>query len=298
MNYVLDKLKIKTQLKNKPENKSIFKLNYDDAYNQELIDLVAKKEKQCNKIKRLYCMKIYTYYENVGMPDQEETIALWKQNWSESGFEPIVLRNHHAKSHPRYKEIKELIAEIHLDGAGVKMESVSYWLSVHTYHLAFDSQIQDSSLVIDYDLFNLSLDPNFCIPKEFTYHDGCCACCCSGKTGDFMSWLELCIQHKSTLKEKIKQDHKKTGRQHYGNDFFLDALHQEFQNDIGTILPSDQKFIASAWHHRHNKPRDLSDSKMVHFSTHCSSAYAKFNKIHNSPRIARNLFIREFLFEK
>ena len=64
-------------------------------------------------------MKIYTYYENVEMSDQEETIALWKQNWKESGFEPIVLREHHAKSHPRYKEIKELIAEIHLDGAGI-----------------------------------------------------------------------------------------------------------------------------------------------------------------------------------
>lgn len=51
MNYVLDKLKIKTQLKNKPENKSIYKLNYDDAYNQELINLVAQKEKGVIELK-------------------------------------------------------------------------------------------------------------------------------------------------------------------------------------------------------------------------------------------------------
>jgi len=240
-------------------------------------------------------MNIYTYYENVGMPEQEETIALWKQNWSESGFEPIILRSHHAKSHPRYKEMKELIVEIHLNGAGVKMESVSYWFSVHARYLAFDSQIQDSSLVIDYDIFNVSLEPNFYIPKKFTYYDGCCACCCSGKKGDFISWLDLCIKYKSVLKEKIKQDHQKTGRHYYGNDFFLDALQEEFQNNTGVILPSDQRFIGSAWHHRHNKPRDLSDSKMVHFSTHCSQAYARFNKINQNPRISRNLFIREFL---
>lgn len=51
MNYVLDKLKIKTQLKNKPENKSIYKIKYEDAYNQQLIDLVAKKEKSVIKLK-------------------------------------------------------------------------------------------------------------------------------------------------------------------------------------------------------------------------------------------------------
>lgn len=31
-------------------------------------------------------MKIYTYYEDVGMPDQKETLALWEQNWRGSGF--------------------------------------------------------------------------------------------------------------------------------------------------------------------------------------------------------------------
>jgi len=240
-------------------------------------------------------MKIYTYYENVGMPDQEETIALWKQNWEESGFEPIVLREHHAKSHARYQEIKELIAEIHLDGAGVKMESASYWLSVHTYHLAFDSEIENRSLVIDYDVLNVALKPSFAIPEDFTYYDGCCTCCCSGKKGDFMNWLDLCIQHKSTLKEKIKQDHEKTGRHYYGNDFFLDAIKEQFKDEVGTILPSNQKFIGSAWHHRHNKPRDLSQSKMVHFSTTCSAAYNANRSLGKMARVARNVFIKEFL---
>ena len=54
MNYVLDKLKIKTQLKNKKANKSIYKLNYDDAYNQELIELVAKKEKSVIQLKNYH----------------------------------------------------------------------------------------------------------------------------------------------------------------------------------------------------------------------------------------------------
>jgi len=243
-------------------------------------------------------MKIYTYYENVGMPDQEETIALWKQNWSESGFEPIVLKDHHARSHSRYQEIQELISEIHFDGVGIKIPRSSYWRSVHTCHLAFGSQIENRSLVIDYDVFNVSLKPSFTIPEEFTYYDGWCTCCCSGKKGDFINWLDLCIKYKSILKQKIKQDHAKTGRQYYGNDFFLGALEHEFQHQTGTILRSDRSFLAEGWDYRNNKPIDLSRIKMVHFSTRCSYAYSNFNKIHNSPRIARNLFIRKSLFEK
>jgi hypothetical protein len=240
-------------------------------------------------------MKIYTYYENVGMQDQEETLSLWVKNWRKSGFEPVILNSYHARSHPRYEEIEDLIAEIHIDGAGIKMNKVCYWLSVHTYHLAFDSQIHEPSLVIDYDLLNISLEPSFAIPEKFTYYDGCCTCCCSGKKGDFMNWLDLCIKHKSILKEKIKQDHEKTGRHYYGNDFFLDAIKEEFEDEVGVILPSNQKFIGSAWHHRYNKSRDLSKSKMAHFSTECSEAYNTNRSLGKTARVARNLFIREFL---
>lgn len=55
MNYVLDKLNINTQLKNNPANKSIYKIKHEDAYSQELIDLVAKKEKS------VIDLKGYTY---------------------------------------------------------------------------------------------------------------------------------------------------------------------------------------------------------------------------------------------
>jgi hypothetical protein len=44
MNYVLNKININIQFENRVENKSIYKLNFDNAYNQELIDLVAEKE--------------------------------------------------------------------------------------------------------------------------------------------------------------------------------------------------------------------------------------------------------------
>lgn len=240
-------------------------------------------------------MKIYTYYENVGMPDQEETLALWEQNWRESGFEPVVLNEEYSKSNKRYQEIKDFIYELHVDSIGIRMPEPNYWMAVHFRYLAYTYFVNENMLCMDYDIFNISLKPDFKVSDEFTYHDGLCACCCSGKGAGFINWLDLCIKYKSILKEKIKQDHAKTGRHYYGNDFFLDAIKEKFQDEVGTILPSNQKFIGSAWHHRYNKPRDLSKSKMVHFSAACSTAYNANRSLGEQPRVARNLFIREFL---
>ena len=55
MEFVLRKIEIDPPMRNKAVNKSNYKLNFHDAYNQELIDLVAKKEK------RVIELKGYTY---------------------------------------------------------------------------------------------------------------------------------------------------------------------------------------------------------------------------------------------
>ena len=33
-------------------------------------------------------MKIYTYYQNINHPSQNELIDLWKISWSRKGYEP------------------------------------------------------------------------------------------------------------------------------------------------------------------------------------------------------------------
>jgi len=51
MEFVLRKIQINSPMRNKVENKSNYKLNFHDAYNQELIDLVAEKEKSVIQLK-------------------------------------------------------------------------------------------------------------------------------------------------------------------------------------------------------------------------------------------------------
>ena len=51
MNYILNEINIDIKVNTRPVNRSTYKLNYDDAYNQELIDLVANKEKSVIELK-------------------------------------------------------------------------------------------------------------------------------------------------------------------------------------------------------------------------------------------------------
>lgn len=51
MRSILNKININTQPKTKAVHQSKYKLNFCDAYNQELIDLVAKKESKVIKLK-------------------------------------------------------------------------------------------------------------------------------------------------------------------------------------------------------------------------------------------------------
>jgi hypothetical protein len=51
MKHILNEINIDIKVNEKAVNRSTYKLNYEDAYNQELIDLVANKEKSVIELK-------------------------------------------------------------------------------------------------------------------------------------------------------------------------------------------------------------------------------------------------------
>ena len=74
-------------------------------------------------------MKIYTYYEDVGFRSQLELIELWKQSWSNNGFEPIVLSREDAKRSELYQEYYDFVQKIHKNISGKVLPENSYWLA-------------------------------------------------------------------------------------------------------------------------------------------------------------------------
>ena len=52
-------------------------------------------------------MKIYTYYQDVGFNNSAELdlIKIWKQSWSNQGYEPVVLTQSNVENHYFYNEL-------------------------------------------------------------------------------------------------------------------------------------------------------------------------------------------------
>jgi len=51
-------------------------------------------------------MKILTYLSNLGWKNQKEMVKIWESNWKEKGFDPIILTDSDADTHPYYQTLK------------------------------------------------------------------------------------------------------------------------------------------------------------------------------------------------
>lgn len=204
-------------------------------------------------------MKIYTYYNDVGFPLQNELISLWSKSWSRLGFEPIVLNLNNAESHPYFKEFFEQIVAIHNTiMPNVHPKSIGYNISCHMRWLAYSSKIDNKYCFFsDYDVINMNLDSdNTVIDKLKTnnihFLDNHCPCIAIGKTG-------FCEQ------------------------FCRDIINLSFKNirdkDVSTESYHDQSFIVHNKHILNNKYKFSKNIELwkhiKHFSHHSMSEETK-----------------------
>ena len=106
-------------------------------------------------------MKIYTYYQNLNDPNQDELIDLWKISWSRQGYEPIVLNLEDAKKHSFFEtlnsEMRRIFKEI------TNKEIGDYGMSCWFRWLAYATQSDEKFYVSDYDAINVNFpitEPN------------------------------------------------------------------------------------------------------------------------------------------
>lgn len=135
-------------------------------------------------------MKIYTFFEEsikTHNPDsQERLISLWKDNWIDKGWEPVILNNDFAKAHYYYNEFVEKMSKYHVLITGNKINE--YGVYCYTRWLAYamlDSN--DQIYTCDYDLINNGLKPNQ-IKNSGGLHlmSEYCPCFVSGNSRDFL----------------------------------------------------------------------------------------------------------------
>ena len=122
-------------------------------------------------------MKIYTYYENINFKQQDELVELWKESWTNNGFDPIVLSLEDAKKSEYYDEFVYQLKALSHEVTGHPL--TNYGLSCYLRWLAYSTQEEtESFLVSDYDIINKQFTPvKLNEPKDrLCFMDGKCPC--------------------------------------------------------------------------------------------------------------------------
>lgn len=143
-------------------------------------------------------MRIYTYYDNITndvnpLPhdEQQQLIEVWKKNWTDKGFQPIVLDSKQAKKHPFFEKFDKQMREIYHEIVG---DSISeYGMSCYHRWLAYASQQQERCYVSDYDVINLSfvgVEPD----DGIHFLDNMCPSFVSGSPKDFEKLCHAMIE--------------------------------------------------------------------------------------------------------
>jgi len=77
-------------------------------------------------------MKVYTYFDSCCVTETaQRTLGLWEESWRQNGWEPVVLTENDAKSHPFYPDFSERIRSFpSINGPGFDYHAFMRWLAV------------------------------------------------------------------------------------------------------------------------------------------------------------------------
>jgi len=181
-------------------------------------------------------MKIYTYYQNINHPLQNELIDLWKISWSRQGYEPIVLNLHDAKKHSYFEtlnsEMRRIFKEI------TNKEIGDYGMSCWFRWLAYATQEEDEKFYVsDYDAINVNFpikEPN----EKLHLMDKDCPFLASGTPTQFEN---LCKAFVDVSNERI--DILKQQTDHYHDQEFFQYNFLPHTNDSAEELRNKYEIL-------------------------------------------------------
>ena len=168
-------------------------------------------------------MKIYTYYQNINHPSQNELIDLWKISWSRQGYDPIVLNLQDAKKHPYFNILNSEMRGIFNEITGKQI--TGYGMSCWFRWLAYTTQTEEKFYVSDYDAINVNFpitEPN----DKLHLMDNDCPFIASGTPIQFQN---LCKAFVDISNERIEILKHQT--EHYHDQEFFQYNFMPQQND-------------------------------------------------------------------
>jgi hypothetical protein len=186
------------------------------------------------------CQKVFTFYASVeGKHEQEELdlIDLWKESWSQAGWEPIVLGQGSLIYDAESLEILNRVRQL----PSINRKFLDYWCYARWLAVAQ----QGGGFMSDYDVINYSFAPR--PADKLTTYDRHVPCLVSGDASEFRRALDWFLQHRTTFLQRL------TGRMH--------------ASDMVILQKHRAKFMQSATCREYAQP-GWEEAEVVHYSNH------------------------------
>jgi len=158
--------------------------------------------------------KVYSFFEPIeGWSNDFALVELWKSNWQQKGFEPILLSKSDAEKHPYYEEFCEKISKTFELVMGRGILSRDHPWDYYVFHnyirfLAYANVLtkDEPSLVMDYDVYNINYSEHNLDNKSLTFLFAKCPCLVSATRHQFLSYCRWMANEPSNHIETIKSE--------------------------------------------------------------------------------------------
>jgi hypothetical protein len=158
--------------------------------------------------------RVYSFFEPIeGWSNDFALAELWKLNWQEKGFEPILLSKSDAAEHPFYEEFCEKISQTFELVMGRTILSRDHPWDYYVFHnyirfLAYANVLREKepSLVMDYDVYNINYLNHRLDSDSLTFLFGKCPCAVSGSKEQFLSYCKWMANTPANYIETIKSE--------------------------------------------------------------------------------------------
>lgn len=161
--------------------------------------------------------RVYTYYQSIpNFRDDLEMIEIWKANWRQHCWEPIVLNVTHAMNHESYESFLANVTRL------PTVNSKAYEISCYVRYLAM--AVVGGGIMVDNDMINIDFKPSdmtIPLPERFSCYDQFIPSMVYGSKAEF----ERIASYMSHY--QLRSDDQSDGRTHTSDMLILRRMLKE-----------------------------------------------------------------------
>jgi hypothetical protein len=236
-------------------------------------------------------VKVYSYYDNVGFKNQTEIVNLWMRDWSNKGFEPVLLSINSIEDKEFLRHFYNEITDLHIYITGKPINK--YGLSCYFRWIAYSSINQhEPFLATDYDIFNVTFNEQD-MPSsldKMRFLNRYCPCAVFATAAKSLEFAQDIISISRKNKIEIRDKYRASGFIHYHDQEFL-ALNADYLNDRYFFeKPREKIKLFTPNFGKEN-------TKMVHFAHRSAKEFAEKIKLFNFDQEKLRIeMIKSFIF--